>query len=449
LRAAGGGRADAFEILDSVFTALSPPLVLEVVLAFVGGARRHRRPRLAAWIVFGGLSVSALGALTSPALARWIDDPRWSIIFMLGYVPSFAFEVVLLGRHLRSTSDPQEKARARTVLAALAIGGSFSLSDVAHAAGLPAPHLAALGTVITAGLLTTLVLRLALFDRNVSARTSLYVLGMIAAFVVAYLVVLSALAGRLAVQMFAASILTLLVAAVARELALSVAETRARTQRLAVLGRFSAQMAHDIRGPLTALVGAVQVLDGAGDDKDTQKEFLGLVSEQARRIGTIVDRYDRMARVEPRKTVVRVNEVVRAVARAHGVPDDAAHLRLAAGDLECDADAALLESALENVVRNAMEASNDAAAITLETETPRDGAPRVVIIRVRDRGPGMDARVVERAVEDFFTTKVDGSGLGLAFVRRVLEAHGGSMTLASRPAPHAEQGTTVELRLPL
>lgn len=444
LRASWGAPGIAFHTLDSVFTALSPPLVLEVVLAFIGGARRHRRPRLVVWAVFGGLALFALGGLSSPALDRWTDEPAWSILFILGFVPTFVFEVVLLGRYLRGTSDPQEKARARTVLAALAIGGSFSLSDVAHSAGLPAPYLGALGTVIAAALLMTLVLRLELLDRNVSARTSLYVLGMIVAFMAAYLIVLSAFTGQLAFQVFAACLLTLLVAAVARELALSVAESRARTQRLAVLGRFSAQMAHDIKGPLTALVGAVQVLDGAGDDEATRKEFLGLVSDQAKRIGAIVDRYDRMARVEPRKTLVRVNDLVRAVARAHGVPDDDEHLRFAAGELECDADPALLESAIENVVRNAIEASNDARLIRLATRS----SPGEVVISVRDRGPGMDARVLERAVEDFFTTKADGSGLGLAFVRRVLEAHGGSMTLASRPAPHAEQGTTVELHLP-
>ena len=81
--------------------------------------------------------------------------------------------------------------------------------------------------------------------------------------------------------------------------------------------------------------------------------------------------------------------------------------------------------------------------MTLETSVYY--ALRAVVIRVRDRGTGMAPRVLERAVEDFFTTKPDGSGLGLAFARRVLEAHGGTLTVASRPAPHPEQGTTVEL----
>ncbi|HVH41909.1 MAG TPA: HAMP domain-containing sensor histidine kinase, partial [Labilithrix sp.] len=365
----------------------------------------------------------------------------WSVVFLAGYIPSLALEVVVLGRYLRRTTDAREQSRARLVLAALAIGGTFSMSDVAHGAGLPVPYLGAVGTFVAAGLLTTVVVRLALFDRDVSTLTAIYVLGMVVAFVVAYLVVLSAFAGRLAAQVFGAGVLTLLLAAVVRELALSGAEARARAQRLAVLGRFSAQMAHDIKGPLTALIGATQVLEDA-DDEATKTEFLELVSTQAKRIGAIVDRYDRMARVEPRKTLVRIDELVRSVARAHGIP--AEQLRLSTGEIECDADPALVESAVENVVRNAI----DAASSTLVTLETRIDANAMLVIRIVDRGAGMDARVLERALEDFFTTKPDGSGLGLAFVRRVLEAHGGSVTLASRLGPHPDQGTTVELRLP-
>src|SRR5690606_35646891 len=135
-----------------------------------------------------------------------------------------------------------------------------STSDVAHGLGLPLPYLGALGTLVAAALLATLVVRLELFDRNVSARTAVYALGMIAAFVVAYLVLFRALSGSLGAQAFATVVVTLLVVAVARELALAFAEARERSQRLVVLGRFSAQMSHDVKGPLTALLGAVQVL---------------------------------------------------------------------------------------------------------------------------------------------------------------------------------------------
>src|SRR5207253_89306 len=109
--------------------------------------------------------------------------------------------------------------------------------DVAHSLGLPLPYLGALGTLIAAALLTTLAVRLELFDRNVSVRTGIYVLGMIVAFVVAYLVLFRVFAGSLAAQVFATVVVTLLVVAVVRELAYAMAQSRERVQRLTVLGR--------------------------------------------------------------------------------------------------------------------------------------------------------------------------------------------------------------------
>ena len=418
-----------FEMLDSVCTALSPPLVLEVVIAFIGAATRHRGPRVGAWSTFGAL---ALTSLIAP------DSQWWAFAFLGSWIVIFAFEIALLVRYLRATPEPQEKARARIVLAALAFAGACSTSDMARAAGLPAPFLGALGTVVAAGLLLTLVVRLDLFESRVSARTTVYVVGMIAAAVAAYLVVLSAFADRLGIQLLFACLVTLIGAAIARELALSLAETRARTQRLALVGRFSAQMTHDIRGPLTAMLGAVQVLEGARSEAET-REYLELVTEQAKRIAMIVDRYDRMARIEPRKTLVSVNELAFAIARAH-----AAETRLAEGDPELDADRALLETALENVVRNAVEATGQASLVRVETEVGAGAAGATLSIRVIDHGPGMDARVLERATEDFFTTKPNGSGLGLAFARRVVEAHGGTLTVRSRKG----EGTRVTFVFP-
>ena len=430
----GGGAT--FTVLDATFTALSPAAVIEFVLTFVGVARKHRVARVLAWGFFGTLAVASIAGLVSTALLRFIDEPGWAAFFLVGWVPTLAFEVVLLSRHLSRSLDVREKARTRTVLVALAVGGAFSMSDVARSLGLPLPYLGALGTLIAAALLATLALRFELFDRNVSTRTTVYVLGMIVAFVVAYLVSFRVFAGSLAAQVFATVIVTLLVVAVARELAYAMAVSRERAQRLTVLGRFSAQMAHDIKGPLTALLGAVDVLEGAEDDA-TRREFAQLAADQARRIKGIVERYDRMGRVEPRKTTVRVNEVAQRIARAHGVAD----VKFADGDPECDADRELVESALENVVRNAVEATGTADAVRIETE--KDGPAQAILFRVRDRGPGLDARQLERVFEDFFTTKPEGSGLGLPFVRRVMLAHGGDVSMKS-----SGKGTIVELRLP-
>jgi len=72
----------------------------------------------------------------------------------------------------------------------------------------------------------------------------------------------------------------------------------------------------------------------------------------------------------------------------------------------------------------------------------------VAVVRVIDRGSGISARVLERALDDSFTTKSHGSGLGLAFARPALEAHGGRVMRSSTLAPHPDQGTKVELLLP-
>jgi signal transduction histidine kinase len=112
---------------------------------------------------------------------------------------------------------------------------------------------------------------------------------------------------------------------------------------------------------------------------------------------------------------------------------------------ECDADADLVASALENVVRNAFEAMPRGGTLRIGTrlDVPAAG-DAAIVVRVQDTGEGMDARRAERAFDDFYTTKATGSGLGLAFVRRVALAHGGNVSLASRPG----EGTRVELRLP-
>src|SRR6478672_1886189 len=75
---------DAFVALDAAFTALSPPLVLEVVLTFVGGTIAHRKARALVWLLFGGLAVASLGAalLVPRAGIAWLDAPSWAGAFL-------------------------------------------------------------------------------------------------------------------------------------------------------------------------------------------------------------------------------------------------------------------------------------------------------------------------------------------------------------------------------
>jgi two-component system nitrogen regulation sensor histidine kinase NtrY len=92
-----------------------------------------------------------------------------------------------------------------------------------------------------------------------------------------------------------------------------------------------------------------------------------------------------------------------------------------------------------NLVRNAREAGSDSVEVSAST----DGAE--LVLEVRDRGPGMDNEALAQALVPFWTTKPDGSGLGLALCREILESHNGSLNLRSREGG----GLVVACRLPL
>jgi signal transduction histidine kinase len=192
----------------------------------------------------------------------------------------------------------------------------------------------------------------------------------------------------------------------------------------------------------------VQLLEGAGGRAEviSQDEAFRLILEQTRRIRSIVDGYERLGRVEPLLSLVALNDVVRRVTGLQ---------RFAAGDAidlqidlaeplpRCHADPDLLAGALENLLRNAVEAMPKGGV--LRVQTLRDSRTACgVVLRIEDTGLGIDARHAERVFDDFYTTKPTGSGIGLAFVRRVALAHGGDVSLRSRPG----KGTIVDLRLP-
>jgi signal transduction histidine kinase len=105
------------------------------------------------------------------------------------------------------------------------------------------------------------------------------------------------------------------------------------------------------------------------------------------------------------------------------------------------ADPVLLRQAFLNLCVNAVQAMQPGPG-RLAVTARRDG--RDVVVDFRDSGPGMDAETQRRVFEPFFTTKASGTGLGLAIVRQSAEAHGGSVSVESRPG----EGATFRVRLP-
>jgi signal transduction histidine kinase len=217
------------------------------------------------------------------------------------------------------------------------------------------------------------------------------------------------------------------------------------------MGRLAAQMGHDLKNPLAAMKGAAQYLReerAQGRSIDDRTEFLDLLIEQIDRLQGAVDKYQRLGRIEALRSPVQLNELVRslvAMQRFGNADDVVLRAELAADLPECPVDRDLVAGALENLLQNAFEAAPGVGTVTVRTELTSMQKGKGILLSVEDNGSGMSARTRERALDDFYTTKASGSGLGLAFVRRVAEAHGGEVSLTSKEG----LGTTVRLFLPL
>jgi signal transduction histidine kinase len=205
----------------------------------------------------------------------------------------------------------------------------------------------------------------------------------------------------------------------------------------------SAQMAHDIKNPLGSIKGAAQLLQEEVKRGNAIKPmYLEIIVEQSNRLASVIDAYQRLGKVEPRPANADASAlVVQTVNAARAGNPDVKIDSITNGAIECTLDSELVLPVLENLIRNAIEATSGKGHIRVEAKKAEED----LIISVTDDGPGMDVRTRARAGEEFFTTKATGSGLGLSFAKRVAEAHGGRMTIESEPG----KGTRVALELPV
>jgi two-component system sensor histidine kinase PilS (NtrC family) len=234
-----------------------------------------------------------------------------------------------------------------------------------------------------------------------------------------------------------------------------------RQERLAAVGSLSAHLAHEIRNPLAAISGSIQVLQGSlGDGRDDEiRRLLGIAVREADRLNQLITDFLQYARPAPgRPEVVPVAPVVAEVLEMF------ASVRPAAVRVEVEVPAALavlaeegpLRQVLWNLFLNAVQAMPAGGVLRVAAaegppqapaatgRTPPDEGARWVEIEVADTGTGIPEEVLDRIFDPFFTTKKDGTGLGLATVHRVVEASGGHLAVESAVG----RGSSFRIRLP-
>jgi two-component system sensor histidine kinase FlrB len=218
-------------------------------------------------------------------------------------------------------------------------------------------------------------------------------------------------------------------------------ELAARNQRLSAIGKMAASLAHQIRTPLAGALLYLSQCRSRRDERERGK-LLEKGIERLKHLDLLVQDMLVFARGKGPGERVRVADLFKAVHdAAMAVKPPNAFLVIHGSDalVELDGNRTALTAALTNLVNNAFEAAPD-VIVTLQAKLRGDR----VEFTVRDNGPGIAPSIQSRVFEPFFSTRPAGTGLGLAVVKTVAEAHGGDLALHSEDG----RGTRIEINLP-
>ncbi len=216
-----------------------------------------------------------------------------------------------------------------------------------------------------------------------------------------------------------------------------------RIDRLAHLGRLSAQLAHEIRNPIAAMRGAGQMLAGQSLDATSQSRMAQLIVREADRLGELVDDYLKLAKPPPpRMVLARVDLVVAETIEM--LRSDPSFTQVTVEEsyssVTASVDSAQLKQVVINLVRNAITATTPDGQVRVKVSAEESGST----IEVWDSAGAIDTCDIDRIFEPFYTTHAEGTGLGLSTVQSIVRAHGGRVTVQSHP----ERGTSFKVVLP-
>lgn len=207
------------------------------------------------------------------------------------------------------------------------------------------------------------------------------------------------------------------------------------SEKLATIGRLAASVGHEIRNPLTSLkMRLFSIRQSIGGDPEVEED-LRVVSEEINHLESTIRNFLEFSR--PPDLTLAPHDVGRLIdktmelcghwLRVRGVQVE---IESTAGFPPVLADSEQIKQVFLNLFRNAAEAMEQGGTIRLSmSESVARGGQQMVVVRVRDEGAGVAAEARERIFEPFFSTKQDGTGLGLCIAARIMSQHGGRLEL--------------------
>ncbi|HLO01376.1 MAG TPA: ATP-binding protein [Pyrinomonadaceae bacterium] len=224
-------------------------------------------------------------------------------------------------------------------------------------------------------------------------------------------------------------------------------ETSRRQDRLAAIGRMAASIAHEIRNPLAAMRGSIQMLRADMEGDSSQTELMEIILRESDRLNRIISDFLNYAR--PRSIIQSEIDVGELLHRTFTLLRNSHEIRerqiikedVPSTPVLIDADSEQLQQVFWNLARNALQSMPGGGTLRAVVEKNSNNRLRIAF---SDTGRGMSPQQVENLFEPFSST-TGGTGLGLSIVYQIIRDHGGTINVRSREG----QGTTITIELPL
>jgi two-component system, NtrC family, sensor histidine kinase PilS len=224
-------------------------------------------------------------------------------------------------------------------------------------------------------------------------------------------------------------------------------DVAARQDRLAVLGRLSAGLAHEIRNPLSSISGSVQLVRESNALESEDARLLGIVLDEVERLDDLVTTMLQVGR--PRAPVrsdhdlrLTVDAVAEMAQRGPAAAKEVSIRRdIPEQPVIASVDADQMRQVVWNLVKNALQASPQGASVRVAARITPEGAAR---LEVSDEGEGLDRSQMDKVYNMFYSERTHGAGIGLALVRQIVDAHGGTIEILSE----RKRGATFIVTLP-
>jgi len=227
----------------------------------------------------------------------------------------------------------------------------------------------------------------------------------------------------------------------------SMEESIRRKDRLAAVGRVGAGLAHEIRNPLGAMRGAIQVLESNMPPNSIQTDLMGIILRESDRLNSIITNFLSYAKPKVGNySEVDIRDSIRDTAKLLKHSPDVKENHTIEESIPqhpvfVSADQTQIQQVFWNLTRNSIQAMPDGGKLSIKLELAKNNKVRIIF---EDTGKGMQPEQVEQLFEPFATSTTGGTGLGLSIVYQIIRDHNGTINVRSSQG----EGTTITVELP-